>query len=183
MFNRAADPDLASLLAEYDQAGGVLDYVFLEGLATGSPYVYHRAAALAGMAEIDRRLHDWAVRRASEHAPMEQFWRVRWDAAILTGRRIDVATFWGTPDREAYTRAFFHPPYRLRGSARELEQLFAAINRYVLGAAPERAEIFSWSTDWSTYFTAGHAWWGAFYWTIRPAGSDLVVVVGGSASD
>ena len=187
MFNCAQDPELSSLLTQYDEARGVLDYIFLEGLVTGPPDVYHRAAALAGIAEIERRRHEWALRQASEENPIDKFWRVHCDEAMLTGRRISFATFWGADDRdddrEAYKYAFFHPPYGLGGSESEKEHLFAAINRHVLGASPERAEIFSWSTNWSTYFTAGHEWWGAYYWTIRPAGSDLLVVIGGSSTD
>jgi hypothetical protein len=182
----------------YDAAGGVLDYVFLEPHDARSPHAWHRAAALAGMAEIDYRLKQWAIRHASEKYPIDKFFRVRWDEAKLTGGPVSFSTFWGTDDVEpkpvgdrawaipnvdGYKTAFFHPPYGLQGSAREKEELFAGINRYVLGADPERAEIFSWSTDWSNYFEAGHEWWGAFYWTIRPAGSQRIIVVGASATD
>ena len=84
---------------------------------------------------------------------------------------------------DGYKTAFFHPPYSLQGSASEKAELFAGINRYVLGSNPERAEIFSWSTEWSNYFDAGHEWWGAFYWTIRPARSQQIVVVAASSTD
>jgi hypothetical protein len=87
------------------------------------------------------------------------------------------------PERDGYKSAFFFPPYLLRGSRREREELFAKINRYVLGSDPQRAEIFSWSTDWSSYFEAGHEWWGAHYWTIRPAGAAYIVVIGASSTD
>ena len=90
---------------------------------------------------------------------------------------------WSIPNADGYKPAFFHPPYGLRGSAAEKAELFAGINKYVLGANPERAEIFSWSTDWSNYFEAGQEWWGAFYWTIRSAESQKMVVVGASSTD
>jgi len=57
------EPELADLLAKYEESGGVLDYVFLESEAEGSPEQLHRAAALAGMATIDRRLEQWAIRK------------------------------------------------------------------------------------------------------------------------
>jgi len=198
MRNKASDSQLCSLLARFDVAGGVLDYVFLERQDAGPPNACHRVAALAGMAEIDRRLEQWAIQNASAKSPIEIFFRVRWDEAKLTGEQVSFSTFWGTDDVEpkpigdrawsipnvdGYKTAFFHPPYTLRGSASEKADLFAAINRYVLGADPEQAEIFSWSTDWSNYFEAGHEWWGAFYWTIRPAGSQRMVVVGASSTD
>lgn len=198
MRNEASEPELRSLLARFDAAGGVLDYVFLAQAGVGPPHACHRAAALAGMAEIDRRLEQWAVQNASAKYPIEMFFRVRWDEAKVAGEPVSFSTFWGTddvepkpigdrawsiPNKDGYKTAFFHPPYTLSGSASEKMELFVGINRYVLGADPERAEIFSWSTDWSNYFEAGHEWWGAFYWTIRPTGSQRIVVVGASSTD
>jgi hypothetical protein len=90
---------------------------------------------------------------------------------------------WSIPNVDGYKPAFFHPPYGLEGSPSEKAELFASINRYVLGVDPERAEIFSWSTDWSDYFEPGHEWWGAFFWTIRPVSSPSMVVVGASCTD
>jgi len=194
MRSRAVDPELDSLLARFDAAGGVLDYVFLKQKDAAS----HRAAVLAGMAEIDRRLEQWAVQKSSADLPIETFFRVRCDETKLTGEQVSFAKFWGTDDVEpqpvgdrawsipnidGYKTAFFHPPYGLRGSSSEKHELFARINRFVLGTEPERAEIYSWSTDWSNYFEAGHEWWGAYYWTIRPADSERMVVVAGSSTD
>jgi hypothetical protein len=201
MRSEASDPELDALLARFDAAGGVIDYVFLEEPPGGAPCDSHRAAALSGMAEIDRHLEQWALRNTSAKYPIEMFFRVRWDESKLTGEPIRFSTFWGADDVEpkplgdrawsipnvdGYKTAFFHPPYGLFGlkdSPAEQAQLFASINRYVLGPEPERAEFFSWSTDWSNYFQAGHEWWGAFYWTIRPADSQRMVVVAASSTD
>ena len=187
MRNEAPERELSALLARYDAAGGVLDYVFLAPHDAGLPDKCHRAAALAGMAQIDRRLEQYALR-----------FRVRWDEDKLTGKAVTLADFWGSDDVEpkrlgerswaipnvdGYKTAFFHPPHGLEGSLSEKAELFAAINMHVLGLDPGRAEIFSWSTDWSSYFEAGHEWWGAFYWTIHPAGSQRKVVLGASSTD
>ncbi len=67
------EPELAALLAKYEESGGVLDYVFLESETEGSSELLHRAAALAGMATIDRRLEQWAIRRTSKEFPLECF--------------------------------------------------------------------------------------------------------------
>ena len=198
MLNDASDPALSSLLRRFDAAGGVLDYVFLDGQNVAAPHPRHRAAAIAGMVEVDRRLERWALQKASAEFPVEKFFRVRSDATKLMGKQVSFATFWGTdnvdpkplganalsiPNVDGYKTAFFHPPYGLHAPAGEQAALFAGINRYVLGPEPERAEIFSWSTDWSNYFDAGHEWWGAFYWTIQPADSQRMVVVGASSTD
>lgn len=198
MMEVSPDAGLAALLADFDEAGGVLDYVILRtGAAPTSPQL-HRAAALAGISAIDLRLEKWAEIHASEDLKAERFFRLRWDESRLSGRPASFTTFWGTddakpeplgrgthrvPNVDGYKTAFFYPPYRLSCPDHEAEHLFDGINSYVLGPDPAGCEIFSWSTDWSNYFDAGKEWWGAFYWTVRPAGSDSLVVIGASATD
>jgi hypothetical protein len=192
------EPELAALLANYQANNGVLDYAFLEADIEGSPEQLHPAAALAGMAAIARCQEEWVISHTSKKLPVEMFFRVRWDETKLSGEQVSFSAFWGTDDAElkpagghawtipkvnGYKSAFFLPPHSLAGSAQEKADLFAGINRYVFGDDPERTEIFAWSTDWSNYFEAGHEWWGAFFWTIRPAGSHRFVVVGASATD
>ena len=181
------NPELAALLERFEAAGGTLDFLCLQWRDVGSLYASHRAVALAGMAAIR---DGWHRKGASLD--------VEWDQEKLNGGLVNLATFWGTDTPEhqlfgfgmhdmpdGYKSAFFDPPYGLfgRASDREMIDLFNAINRHILGSEPDRAEIFSWSTDWSNYFDAGHEWWGAFYWTIRPSGSDRVFVVAGSTTD
>jgi hypothetical protein len=179
----APDEGLTALLERLDAIGGVLDYVALRASAEVASPASHRAAALAGIAEIGRRL-GWA--------------RLQWDESKLSGEPVSFTTFWGTddvrpkplgqngwsiPNVDGYKTAFFHPPYRLLCSDGESEQLFDKINAFVLGSAPAGCEIFSWSTAWSNYFDAGKEWWGAFYWTVRPAKSDRLYVIGASSTD
>jgi hypothetical protein len=192
----ATEIGVAPLIERYDAIGGVLDYVFLELVEPTERL--HREAALRGMAVIDDRLAQWASSRATPEVPVEKFFRVHWDESKLSGQQVSLPTFWGTDDVEpkplgggaysipnvdGYKTAFFHPPYGLGAEANERAELYTGINGYVLGDDPDRAEIFSWSTDWSNYFDAGHEWWGAFYWTIRPADKSYVVVIGASSTD
>ena len=172
-----SDSELADLLQRFEQQGGVLDYVSFEDDGESPGEQAHRAAAIAGIEAIDRRLEQWAIRHASDEYPIEKFFRLRWEEAKLKGQRVSLSAFWGTddvvpkpfgdrswllPEKDGYKTVFFHPPYGLRGTSHENELLFAGINRIVLGDKPEFVEIFSWSTDWSNYFDAGHDWWGAF---------------------
>jgi hypothetical protein len=194
----SAEPELIKLLEKYRAIGGVLDYVFLEPLEDACPERLHRAAALEGMAAIDRRLEQWAIRHASTKYPIEMFFRVHWDESKLAGRPVSFSTFrgtddvepkphgqhaWGIPNVDGYKTAFFHPPYGLQASDDEQATLFVGINRFVLGEDSVRVEITEWSTDWSDYFEAGHEWWGAFYWTIRRSGTTRMTVVGASSTD
>lgn len=198
MWSHASDPEIRLLLEEFDAAGGALDYIFLESEDQEVAHTRHHGAALAGIRQIDRSLKQWAALNASDEHPIEMFFQLRWDEAKLVGEPVDFSTFWGNDDAEAkrtsdlawsipevdgYKTAFFNPPHGLEKSPKERAELFASINRYVLGTDPEHAEIFSWSTDWSNYFDDGHEWWGAFYWTIRPANSKSMVVVAASSTD
>ena len=80
------------------------------------------------MAEIDRRLEQWAVQSSSAEFPIDTFFRVRWDETKLSGESMSFDKFWGTDDVEpkpigdsawsipnvdGYKTAFFHPPYGL----------------------------------------------------------------------
>jgi hypothetical protein len=191
------DAELVTLLTKFSESGGVLDYVFLEPGNVAEPQS-HKAAALAGIAAIDRRLECRAISHASEEYPAERFFRLEWDESKLAGKPVSFASFWGTddvrpkpmsrrawsiPEVDGYKPAFFHPPYGLRGSDPEIEGLFEGINAFVLGSDPAACEILAWSTDWSNYFDAGKEWWGAFYWTVRPTGSNVIVVIGASSTD
>ena len=87
---------------------------------------------------------------------------------------------------DAYAQAFSEPPYGLFGDLAGLRrgsELFVTINNELLGGLHNGLPINQWSTDWSSYFDAGHEWWGSFLWTIRPPDRDWVVVITASTTD
>jgi len=171
------EAELDALLRRYSASGGVLDYMFFQGVEPGTPLQLHRAAALSGMAILVGPTFDGS-KLAGEPVSYRTFWGTDDVEKKPIGQNA-----WSIPNIDGYKTAFFHPPHHMRGESRELNELFAAINRFVLGKPPESAEIFAWSTDWSRYFDAGHEWWGAFYWTIRPADSQRFTVIGASTTD
>jgi hypothetical protein len=183
-------PELERLLADFGNRGGVLEFVFLQAQQELPASELHRAAALAGMAAIDRFYEEHARRYA---VPLDARFRITWDATRLVGEHVSFETFWGTDDEvirsgvvpnvNGYKTAFFLPPYNMRGDEQEKQQLFAHINALTLGPDPSACEIFSWGTDWSNYFDAGKEWWGTFFWTLRQPGSDLFTVIGASSTD
>jgi hypothetical protein len=191
-------PEILDLLERYYAAGGVLDYVMLHPTQGGVPFELHSAAALAGLKAICRR-RGWTLQPSNCAIQVaSNSFQIRYGEARLTGDRISFRSFWGTddvawkplgertwaiPDVDGYKTAFFVPPHGLQGSADEHQRLFSQINRHLFGSCPEQAEIYLWSTDWSNYFDDGNEWWGAFYWTISPADSQRLIVIGASATD
>jgi len=169
------DPELATLLAEFDQRGGVVDYVLL-------PAMPHPLAAAEFMRELERT---WSFQIASDpakamSAPISE--------ARFFGRFYDRATrrlsFCTVPfgDDEGYAYAFGSPPYGLQATEQEASALFNAINDALFGHGAT-LEIMKWSTDWSTYFAAGRAWWGSYLWTVRSSARPYVVVIGASQAE
>jgi hypothetical protein len=151
MIEASPDEELTALLNDFDEVGGVLDYVKLRARAAVASSQVHRAAALAGIVEIDRRLEKVAEALASDDLPAERFFRLTCNESELSGEPVPFATFWGTddvrpkplgqhassiPTVDGYKTAFFHPPYSLRCSEHEGEELFDRINAFVLGADP-----------------------------------------------
>ncbi|MEN6626802.1 MAG: hypothetical protein ABFD69_11320 [Candidatus Sumerlaeia bacterium] len=91
--------------------------------------------------------------------------------------------FGGPTMSAGYSYAFFEPPYRLGGSNEQKESLFRGINRQLFDEFEKPMMIYSWSTDWSSYFDAGNEWWGSFLWTAHVIGTKQIVVVAAAASD
>ncbi len=69
MIEASPDEELTALLKDFDEVGGVLDYVKLRARASVASSQVHRAAALAGVVEIDRRLEKVAEALASDDLP------------------------------------------------------------------------------------------------------------------
>lgn len=47
----------------------------------------------------------------------------------------------------------------------------------------EQLHIYEWSTDWSTYFNAGHEWWGAYCYTILDPQKGSLTMLAASTTD
>ncbi|MBV9851394.1 MAG: hypothetical protein JO250_17125 [Armatimonadetes bacterium] len=82
-----------------------------------------------------------------------------------------------------YAYAFTEPPYNLRGTSEEINTLFLSMNVQLFQDFEEAVTFYEWSTDWSTYFDAGHEWWGAFLWTVHNTKTNLILGIGASTTD
>ena len=99
MIEASPDEELTALLKDFDEVGGVLDYVKLRrARASVASSQVHRAAALAGVVEIDRRLEKVAEALASDDLTAERFFRLTCNESELSGEPVPFATFWGTDD-------------------------------------------------------------------------------------
>lgn len=78
-----------------------------------------------------------------------------------------------------YWYAFLEPPYGNKYGIKD----FRAINTALFPQGTDGLEIFSWNTDWSDLFAAGHEWWGAACWSIYDKLLDRYVVIFASCTD
>lgn len=169
------DAELATLLAEFDKRGGVVDYVLL-------PAMPHALAAAELMRELERK---WSFQIACDPAkavatPISEarFYGRFYDRAA---RRLSFCTV-PFGDDEGYGYAFGSPPYGLQATEEEASRLFNAINDALFGHGAT-LEIMKWSTDWSTYFASGREWWGSYLWTVKSSARPYIVALGASQTD
>ena len=193
----ANEPQLDQTLKLVDNMGCVLNYVPFR--LDGAPDARsHRQRSLEAMQSIAKFHENRAQTLSNRDFPIEQFWRLSFDAAKLNGEPIDAAQFWGNddalptptgessfliPERDGYKGTFFNPPYPLRLSPKEQIELFERVNKQLWNGDLSDCSIYNWSTDWSNYFDGGHEWWGAFWWTVYSPQTQLLTVIGASATD
>ncbi len=171
MKERSPAAMLRTLLDEFSTAGGVVEFVLLEGVP-GQHLAAHAAAAVFGLEVLADR---WYA--------LGTTWRLTLLPERAQGQPISGDAFFGPPSGAGLARgfesAFKDPPYRLRHP--RPDALFEGVVNE-LGLRDPRLEFVTWSTDWSNYFDPGLEWWGAHLWTIlRPDAS--IVWIGASSTD
>ena len=78
-----------------------------------------------------------------------------------------------------YWYAFLETPHGTGYTPRD----FAAVNAVLFPDGEDDLEAFAWSTDWSSYFDAGHEWWGAACWSVYDRRRDRFIVMFASTTD
>jgi len=157
--------ELRTLLNRFDAMNGVVQYEvigFDEEPTTD--YGLHQSAASLFM-----RLEK------------ERFDELEFDIQKATAVLIDANSF-----QQVYEGAFTDPPYGLSEKNKDVVgALFSEINRHLFGGFHDELEIYSWSSDWSSYFDAGNEWWGAFLWTVRnrQTARRQIIVIAASTTD
>lgn len=82
-----------------------------------------------------------------------------------------------------YAEAFTDPPYGLQMTKAEKHAFFSDVTAVLFNNFDDDLEVMQWSTDWSSYFDAGHEWWGSFWWTIHNKTKNQLIIVAASTTD
>jgi len=192
-------PDLGIGLDAFKKRGGVLDFAFFDLPPSDCSAETHREAARQFLEQRATETRAFISSIDGEN-PLAQLFTYKWNEAKLCGDQIAFDEFWGSddvdqkeilpgtwsvPEIDGYKAAFFHPPHGLDGGVSGNMPLFESINRQILGESRDHqgVNVWSWSTDCSSYFDDGHEWWGAFLWTISRCDSTMLTVIGASATD
>ena len=86
--------------------------------------------------------------------------------------------------KEAFTYAFFQPPYSFMITKSNFEKgnFFLDFCR-LLFTDISQIEVYRWSTDSSNYFNQGKEWWGCFFWTVYNPYWDRYIGIIASTTD
>ena len=85
--------------------------------------------------------------------------------------------------RKGYAYAFSDPPHALRATQEDIHSLFRSLSQHLFNNLYFGLGVYEWATDWSSYFDAGHEWWGGFLWTIQVPTTGRFVGITASATD
>lgn len=100
----------------------------------------------------------------------------------LASRRLIIRDGCVASTFEGFAHAYCTAPYRPPIDERIVQEHFERVLTEDLKLTDETV-IYSWPTDWASYFEAGHEWWGSFLWTLGNPGDDRIVVLMASATD
>lgn len=171
-------PLVASILRDFRDAGGAVDYVLLKpDDPSASLARLHREAAGKGMDVIELRCRTTAqeTQRLWGQDITSYVPRIKYDLDRANGE-VELTDLF----LSQYWRAFSDPPHAMR--LPNPDQCFQEINDRLLGELLAWS-IWRWSSDWSSYFDAGNEWWGAFLWTLVYYDKSRVIWIGASTTD
>lgn len=174
------------LLVRAREGGVVLDYALLQhGPPDSEAEELHREAAImaVGMWASARGMPPTDVdpaRVPGQRVTVDEFYGGRFD--LEKRRFLPSGTGWG------YAEAFVSPPYGLRLSSDEAEEIFLGLDDDLLLRPGGNIEAYRWTSHWdpqgpevwAPYFE--YQWWGGCVWTLRLTPT-RILAIGASASD
>lgn len=184
-------------LEKLKEIGICLHYIFLKTEnKSNESFEIHRTVAIASMNKIKEILFNEIKNNLSKKKSKEitlenwPYFMIEIYEEKLLGEKINYEEFLENKAEDnkyfinGYKKAFFEPPYGLRGTIEEQEKLFNDINiKYLSPFNDENLEIYSWNDEWSNYFDSGKEYWGTFFWTIYNKEKDIFIAIGASTTD
>ncbi len=199
MIKIEAPKNIGSLIDDFHSLGGVIEFDFYDIAPEIVTDLSHRDVAKLHMDEcaIGHRNHQQNLQAQGYDT---RNWKPYiWNETKLQGTEIELSEFlgtyaiepeetssssWSIPNADGFTTAFFHPPYGLKGELSVKLKLYEEIiTNLGCNDRPESLMIRSWATDCSSYFDAGHEWWGAYFWTLSKLSRPSIAVITASATD
>lgn len=197
-----------TVLKHFSDAGGVVDFAFFdctEKTENVQSESTHREAVVAAMFVLQQRYGAYTkFTSLNPRIWKEAVWRIQVDSSRsgnLQGKRISKMEFlgngcdhergglvgeWGSSwlnEFSGFAYAFASTPHPLRVKGQQLNDLFEQVKSFVLGGVTDESIIYAWPTDWSSYFDAGHEWWGSFLWSLGHLTTGRIVVIAASTTD
>lgn len=187
------DDSFYEILKEYD--GLVVDYCLMESAFLHQGYSSHKEAILFTMQQLNQDYPwislDGDKAAAKEITSEELFafpdkpWKENAHGTVLY--HVDFSRGGRIP----YWYAFLEPPHGTGPLIREGKMIrknydredFETVNGALFPKGTDELEIYEWSTDWSSYFDAGHEWWGTICCSIYDKKMKRYVVILASSTD
>ena len=190
------------MIKEYDDL--VIDYCLIEDDTPDQGYRSHKDAVLFALLKFIERYIDEQLR--SEVMYLEKVhdepypWSL--DISKAKAHQIDADTLFHVPqilgtdrlgqrfydcprpdpgkgEQIPYWYAFWEPPFTTKYGPDE----FRKVNSALFPQGTDELEIYEWTTDWTSYFDAGHEWWGTACWSIYDKRMNRFVVIMADATD
>lgn len=194
-FQRFSEIEGALEFTIIENTQGDLESVLL-AISTAVPGIDENKLKILGCRRIDVALFhgDWYESDTKSLLRIGNY--ITEDGRTLTNPRLrDLAgvriTRGGGPIPEPghggqFAYAFSWTPYGLQASPVEIQDLFDAIEEFILPPKLEH-EILDWAnprlTEASEYFAAGMEWWGVFLFTVFVPAIQRLTVIAGSTTD
>ena len=185
------EPELQALIDEYHRVGGVIEYRMFE-LEQGDiacEQLFRQAAIETVRMACPSGKHDLTLANSitgkieSGHTFLGPYWSGTRKTLLVHGQSPNLNYFFYANDEEkretaidlahwveasGYAYAFSEPPYKLQCPNKRKSELFVRINNGLVpfGMDATGTIIYSWPTNWSSYFDAGREWWGEYLWTV-----------------
>jgi len=168
--------DFYETLKEYDRLA--VDYCLLESAESHQGFISHKEAVLYAMNRLQEEYTWISIDKAKATAEISSseilfsFPNKPWKKSSQGTTLYKVNYTSG--EKIPYWYAFLEPPQGtgpvIKGGKAIRDKYssedFQIVNKALFPNGTAELEVYEWSTDWSSYFDAGHEWWGTLCYSI-----------------